>query len=237
MGGRSDYEERRKRRIERYKEFSEKAKERSNQYINSNANKTLERIPLGQPILVDHYSARGHRNLIARAQNNIRKSIEEDKKSEFYSNRASSAENSKAISSDDPEAIKKLEEKLERLKNEKETIKSREHSQWEITNINAKIRETKKRIERLTELEGIEFKEIKFNEGKVIHNKEINRIQFLFDDIPNEDIRRELKSRGFHWSRKEQAWQREFNQNCIKATNRIVKEVLNKEQEQEEEFE
>lgn len=74
MGGRSDYEERRNGRIERYKKLSKKAEERSNQYMNSSANKTLERIPFGQPILSDHYSAKGHRRLIEKAQADIRKS-------------------------------------------------------------------------------------------------------------------------------------------------------------------
>ena len=97
MGGREDYEERRKKRIERYKRLSEKSKEKSDQYMNSNANRTLSRIPLGQPILTDHYSAKSHSRLIERANNNIRKSIEEDKKSKFYSDRAESAENSKVI--------------------------------------------------------------------------------------------------------------------------------------------
>lgn len=234
MGGRRDYEERRNRRIERYKELSKKAEERSNQYMNSSANKTLERIPLGQPILSNHYSANSHRRLIERAQNNIKKSIEQDDKSKFYSNRAKSAENSKVIYSDDPQAIEKLKEKLERLENERSSIKAREHESWELTNIGATIRETKKRIERLEKQEEIQFQEINFNGGKVIHNKEINRIQFLFDNIPNEDIRKILKSHGFHWSRKEQAWQREFNLNCIKATNIIIKDAFNKE---EEEFE
>lgn len=45
MGGRADYEERKRQRIERYKELSEKAKERSNQYMNSNANRILEMTP------------------------------------------------------------------------------------------------------------------------------------------------------------------------------------------------
>lgn len=237
MGGRSDYEERRNRRIERYKELSRKAEERSNQYMNSSANKTLERIPLGQPILSDHYSANSHRRLIERAQANIRKSIEQDDKSKFYSDRAKSAENSKVIYSDDPQAIEKLKEKLERLENERNSIKAREHESWELTNIGATIRETKKRIERLEKQEEIQFQEINFNGGRVIHNKEINRIQFLFDSIPDEDTRKILKSHGFHWSRKEQAWQREFNQNCIKATNIIVKDTFNKEKEEEDEFE
>lgn len=148
MGGRSDYEERRKRRIERYKELSLKAQERSSQYSNSNANRILQIAP-GQPILVGHHSEKRHRKLIKKAQDDIRKSIEEDNKSNFYKERAENAENSKVIYSDDPQAIIKLKEKLERLENEKASIKAREHSTWELTNIGATIRETKKRIERL----------------------------------------------------------------------------------------
>ena len=233
MGGRSDYEERRKQRIERYKRLAEKSKEKSSQSMNSNANKTLSRIPLGQPILTDHYSAKSHSRLIERVNNNIRKSIEEDKKSKFYSNRAESAENSKVIYSDDSQAIEKLEEKLSRLEDERNAIKGREHYDWELINIGAIIRETKKRIERIKELENIKFEEKSFNGGKIVHNKEINRMQFLFDSIPNEDIRKLLKSNGFHWSRKEQAWQREFNQNCIRATERIEEKIKEMEKQQE----
>lgn len=238
MGGRSDYEERRKRRIERYKELSLKAQERSSQYSNSNANRILQIVP-GQPILVGHHSEKRHRKLIKKAQDDIRKSIEEDNKSNFYKERAENAENSKVIYSDDPQAIIKLKEKLERLENEKASIKAREHSTWELTNIGATIRETKKRIERLEKLENIEFQEINFENGKVIHNKEINRIQFLFDNIPDEDTRKILKSYGFRWSRHEKAWQRVFNLNCIRATNIIVKEIAekSKEKEENEEFE
>lgn len=238
MGGRSDYEERRKQRIERYKEFSMKAQERSSRYSNSNANRILQIAP-GQPILVGHHSEKKHRKLIKRAQDDIRKSIEEDNKSKFYKERVITAENSKVIYSDDPQAINKLKEKLERLENERASIKAREHSTWELTNIGATIRETKKRIERLEKLDNIDFKEINLENGKVIHNKEINRIQFLFDNIPDEETRKTLKSHGFRWSRYEKAWQREFNFNCIRATRSIVKEIVKKtkEQEESEEFE
>lgn len=238
MGGRSDYEERRNQRIEKYKELSMKAQERSSRYSNSNANRILQIAP-GQPILVGHHSEKKHRKLIKRAQDDIRKSIEEDNKSEFYKERAIIAENSKVIYSDDPQAINKLKEKLERLENERASIKAREHSTWELTNIGATIRETKKRIERLEKLDNIDFKEINLENGKVIHNKEINRIQFLFDNIPDEETRKILKSHGFRWSRYEKAWQREFNFNCIRATKIIVKEIAEKikEQEEREEFE
>ena len=86
-------------------------------------------------------------------------------------------------------------------------------------------------------MEEIEFNDIKFAGGKAIHNKEINRIQLIFDGKPDEDIRSALKGKGFHWSRREGAWQREFNENTIRATNILIRDVLNKEQEEEEEFE
>lgn len=140
----------------------------------------------------------------------------------------------KVIYSDDPQAIEKLKEKLLRLENQRASIKAREHSTWELTNIGASIRETKRRIERLERQENMEFKEVKLKDGKVTHNKEINRIQFLFDNIPDEEIRRQLKSHGFHWSKYEKAWQREFNQNCIRATNIIIKEIQDKENKKEE---
>ena len=174
---------------------------------------------------------------IKNSETNSANIIEEDKKSEFYSSRAESAENSKVIYGDDPQAIQKLEDKLTRLENERRAIKSREHNAWELTNIGAIIRETKKRIERIKSLENLKFEEKSFNDGKIVHNKEINRIQFLFNSIPNEDIRKLLKSNGFHWSRKEQAWQREFNQNCIRATERIEKKIKELEKQEDEELE
>lgn len=237
MGGRADYEERREARKIRYEELSRKAEERSAQYSNSTANRILAMTP-GQPIIIGHHSEKKARRLHEKAWQDIGKSIEEDKKSKYYKDRADSVENSKVIYNDDPNAIEKLKEKLEYLEKQRELIKEDEdHTSWQLQNIGARIRETKRRIARLEKLDEIEFKEIEFTGGKVIHNKEINRIQILFEDIPNEDTRKILHSRGFHWSRKEGAWQREFNENTIKATNILIRDVLNKEQEQEDEEE
>lgn len=144
------------------------------------------------------------------------------------------------IYNDDPNAIQKLKDKLEYLEKQKELIKADdEHTSWQLQNIGARIRETKRRIARLEKLENIEFQDKEFAGGKVIHNKEINRIQILFDEIPNEETRSALKHRGFHWSRREGAWQREFNEQTIKVTNILLKDVLDKQQdiEEEEEFE
>lgn len=237
MGGRTDFEERREARKLRYEELSKKADERSNQYSNSKANRILAMTP-GQPIIIGHHSEKKARRLHERAWQDIGKSIEEDKKSKYYKNKVKSIENSNVIYNDDPNAIEKLKNKVAQLEKERELIKADEdHTKWQLDNIGARIRETKRRIVRLEKLEETEFKEIKFIGGKAVHNKDINRIQLLFDNIPDEDTRKTLKSKGFHWSRRQQAWQREFNENTIKATNILIKDVLNKEQEQEEEFE
>lgn len=239
MGGRADYEERRERRIERYKIASEKARKESEARSNSNAQRILMMTP-GQPILIGHHSEKAHRRLINRAHNDIRKSIELSKKSDYYEKRAENVENSKAIYNDDPNAIAKLKDKLERLEEERKSIKQREHFTWELQNIGATIRETKMRIKRLEELEEIEFPDINFLGGKAIHNKEINRIQIFFDTKPSEDIRKNLHHNGFHWSRYEGAWQRQFNKTSIWKTKDVIKlfeEINSNEKEDEEEFE
>ena len=239
MGGRADYEERRERRIERYKIASEKARKEAEARSNSNAQRILMMTP-GQPILVGHHSEKAHRRLINRAHNDIRKSIELSKKSDYYEKRAENVENSKAIYNDDPNAIAKLKDKLERLEEERKSIKQREHFTWELQNIGATIRETKMRIKRLEELEEIEFPDINFSGGKAINNKEINRIQIFFDTKPSEDIRKNLHHNGFHWSKYEGAWQRQFNKTSIWKAKDVIKlfeEINSNEKEDEEEFE
>ncbi len=236
MAGRADFEERREARKERYEELAKKAEVKSSEYMNSKANRILESTP-GQPIIIGHHSERKARKLHERAWQDIGKSIEQDKKSRYYKDKVKTIDESKVIYNDDPRAIEKLYKKLEGLEVDKKNIKADEnHTSWQLQNINAAIRETKKRIERLQRLENIEFKDIEFKGGKAIHNKEINRIQLIFNSIPSEEIRSNLKSKGFHWSRREGAWQRLFNENSIRVVNRLVKDVLNKEQEEEEEF-
>lgn len=241
MGGRADYEERKEARRLMYEELSKKAEERSAQYMNSNANRILEMTP-GQPIIIGHHSEKKARRLHERAWEDIRRSIDEDKKSKYYKDRVDTIENSKVIYNDDPNAMKKLKNKLEYLEKQRELIKEdEEHSSWQLQNIGSRIRETKRRIARLEKLEEIEFEDREFNGGKAVRNKEINRIQLFFDSIPDENIRSALKSKGFHWSRREGAWQREFSENTIKTTNILIRDVLNKEEvqetEDEEEFE
>lgn len=111
----------------------------------------------GQPIIVGHHSERKARRLHEQANTDIRKSIEFSEKRKHYKTRAKNAENSNAIYNDNPDAIAKLKDKLERLENQRESIKAREHETWELTNIGANIRETKLRIKRLEKQENLVF--------------------------------------------------------------------------------
>ncbi|WP_281322762.1 zincin-like metallopeptidase domain-containing protein [Flavobacterium aestivum] len=84
------------------------------------------------------------------------------------------------------------------------------------TNALARIRNLKAQIELEKKLnvkkeEG--NKEKDFDGGKVVWNYDINRLQLLFEDKPNEAIRTALKRSGlaFKWSPKEGAWQRQLN--------------------------
>ena len=227
MAGRQDYEERKERKLERYQELAEKSKVESQQHYEHYENMSAG-VPFGQPILVDHYSANAMRNRYKKMNNAIDKSIEADKKAKYYENKIDTIENNKSISLDDPQATAKLKNKLERLENERKNIKARPHSTWELQNIGAEIRRIKDRIKQIEELEELDFKDVEFTGGKAILNKEVNRIQILFNDVPNEEVRNILKHRGFKWSRYEKVWQRLYNKNSIYATNRAIEEIESK---------
>ena len=56
--------------------------------------------------------------------------------------------------------------------------------------------------------------------------KEKNRIQILFDEIPEAEVREKLKKRGFKWARTDKAWQRLFNKRSINEVNWLIKDGI-----------
>jgi hypothetical protein len=81
-----------------------------------------DRIPMGQPILVGHHSEKKHRRDIDRLHRYTDKAIEYDKKAQYYEEKAANY-GKHGISSDDPEAVIKLKEKLARLEEQRELMK------------------------------------------------------------------------------------------------------------------
>lgn len=112
------YEEKKQARIERYREHAEHAEcESVARYQRSN--EIAKAFEGGQPILVGHHSEARARRDQKKIWDNMEKSVEAGKKAAYYEAKAEAAENNQAISSDDPEAIRKLSERLEELTEER----------------------------------------------------------------------------------------------------------------------
>ena len=80
------------------------------------------RIPFGQPILRGHHSQRRHERDIERSHNHMIKSMEALKKSQAYASRAAGV-GSAGISTDDPDAVKKLKAKVAVLEAQRDAMK------------------------------------------------------------------------------------------------------------------
>ena len=58
--------------------------------------------------------------------------------------------------------------------------------------------------------------------GEIVRNAALNRLQILFDEIPDADTRTALKEHGFRWSPKNQAWQRQLTDNAVSAARAVL---------------
>lgn len=118
----SKYEEKKQARIDRYLELAAK-REQESDALYQQSHKMLEAIPLGQPLLVDHYSYKSDLHYRERAWNKMDKSMEAGRKAGHYAAKAAAAESNTAISSDDPKAIDKLTERLADLEDSHDLMK------------------------------------------------------------------------------------------------------------------
>jgi len=118
----ADYQERQEARKDRMLERADKASAES-QATYSRAKDMASVIPFGQPILIGHHSEQRDRNYRNRIHKTFRKSSELDGKADHYRQRAERV-GSGGIASNDPEAIKKLKEKLAGLERSQETMKA-----------------------------------------------------------------------------------------------------------------
>ena len=107
---------------------------------------------------------------------------------------------------------------------------------YQLTNNNAKIKNTKNRIaqlERLREAAEAAQSAEKQQEGeytaipfKVVENAEIMRLQLFFEDKPDAETRAVLKKHGFRFApTQNNAWQRQLTDNAKYALKRIIEEL------------
>ena len=252
----NDYEERKQARIDRLHEKAEKASIESHKLWKQSGD-MLSRIPEGQPYITDSSSYKSDRRMREGIGKKMEQSFAAMEKAEYFERKAQAAENNTAISSDDPEALAKLKEKLESLQISQTRMKQinayykkngtcrgfhglsdeladklvedMRHHPWDkrpfaayaLANNNQNINTVKKRIAQLTEAKELGYQGWEFDGGKVVANADMNRLQIFFDEIPDEEVRKELKGRGFKWARSVGAWQRQLTDNAIYAASRV----------------
>ncbi|HEY9045035.1 MAG TPA: DUF3560 domain-containing protein [Ohtaekwangia sp.] len=119
----SDYEQRKANRIERYLVLAKKNAQKAEQQ-SAQASVMASAIPMGQPILIGHHSKKRDRSYREKIDNLQRKSIESQAKSDHYAHRAESTIQNDSISSDDPQAIEKLREKLSAMEKKQGIMKA-----------------------------------------------------------------------------------------------------------------
>ena len=103
---------------------------------------------------------------------------------------------------------------------------------YQLTNNNAKIKNTKARIAQLEKLKNEaesaekqpkdEYNDLPF---KVVENAETMRLQLFFDGKPDAEIRDVLKKHGFRWAPSVSAWQRQLTENARYSLKRIIQEL------------
>jgi hypothetical protein len=226
------FEAKRAAQAKRYEELVEKRKRESDVRYKT-ARSIGSMIPFGQPILVGHHSEGRHRRDLNRIDTNMRKSIEAQEKAEYYAQKAENARNSTTIFSDDPEAVTKLQEKIqasealrERIKEENATARKEKreqpHPPFVLSNLGQNIGTMKRRLMDLQQRERLETKEEKIGAVTIVRNVEENRVQIFFPGKPDEQIRQNLKSNGFRWSPRHGAWQRHLTSHAVHLARKLV---------------
>ncbi len=119
---RSDYEDRQAARKERLLERAGNA-DRKAESAEQAASARASGIPMGQPILVGHHSERRHRRDLERIDRGHRTAHAERSKAANLRSRAASV-GTGGVSSDDPSAMEKLDEKLRALNERREQMKA-----------------------------------------------------------------------------------------------------------------
>jgi hypothetical protein len=109
------YEQKLEARRQRLEGAAEKAEQRSDAYYRkADLREEVSGIPLGQPILVGHHSERRHRRALERADNAMRRSVEESKRAKELAHKAA-AVGTGGIATEDPEAVDKLGAEIAKL--------------------------------------------------------------------------------------------------------------------------
>ncbi len=98
---------------------------------------------------------------------------------------------------------------------------------FELSNNNARIKDTEAKIARHTAMASQEDESTEYPWGTFRADYQDERYRFIFDQIPDEDVRKLLKDHGFKWSRRNNAWQRQITANSKYVVYHIILPKLN----------
>lgn len=96
---------------------------------------------------------------------------------------------------------------------------------YELTSLRGKIKRVQARIAELDKLQQAQANPnpaTDYHGFQLIRNAAENRLQIIFDEIPDPDMREKLKGSGFRWSPRNQAWQRQLTDNAERAAKSIL---------------
>lgn len=231
----NSYEEKQEAKRERLKDRAAGLRSKSNT-LYQQGKTALEAIPFGQPILIGHHSEKSDRAYRSRAVGKIDNSIALDKRADELEQRAETV-GTGGISSDDPEASAKLEEKLlkaeeahtlmvERNREAKASGQPKPYATYQLSNSRGRINQIKDRIQQLERLGATTGVQASGIGWAVREDKDENRILFTFNEKPSEEHRTLLKSRGFKWSPRLKAWVRKITPNARYSAELLIKKLV-----------
>ena len=250
-----DYHTRQQQRIDNAKRRSLQNKQKADNFIKTADH--IAHVTQGEPIKIGHHSEGRHRRDLNKMDKSLHGSIEASRKADYYAGKAAAIEGNTSISSDNPDAIELLEDKLKKLMEKQQwmkdankevkkknlqgflQLKGMSQAIWnllvtpaggmkapfepyELSNNNARIKQTRERLEQLRKDSQRVTIENLVKGVTVIKNAEAGRIQLRFPAKPEEAVRQRLKKQfGFIWCRSLGVWQRQLNNAGIDAANRF----------------
>lgn len=211
------YEEKQEHKRQRLLQQAAVARQKSDEILNVAHER--HRVFLGsggQPILRGHYSEQKHLHTQSQLDGAFSRATKEIEKAEYYKEKAKSVGKG-GISSDDPDAITKLEVKVAELQAEKNKTSAKY----------SEIRRLKKRIDELKHLATLKTKRFSYPDYgfDLEQNAEEKRIKFIFLEKPSSSATQLLKKRAFKYSPKKNEWTRLWTSNAVAAAIDLRNEI------------
>jgi hypothetical protein len=243
------YQQKKERIIERLRNRAERKRQKVKGNDLSIFSEEKSGIPFGQPILVGHHSEKRHRKHIDRLNAKFENYIKENEKADKLENRADNMEVNASIKSDNPEAIKLLDEKIQTIKEQQIFMKEiNKMIRKKCTESELKefiLKESKNITEEKAKKYAIELLSMQFGyqgfarysfanlsaEARRLELKD-SQIQVEFQGKPNEEIRHKLKTSPLclKWSNFSKKWVRKHTATtCGRFFKETLKTVLSSE--------